>query len=183
MPGPGADTLASVAETLAGLSAAARAGSLDDTALLTSLAAAHQVAAELERSELALFEAARDSGATWTRIAAATGVRNRQTAQKRHGPPPSPPQIPDASPRPRHPRRKSAGERGCSSEEHASARWRERPVSGPPAAYARADSMLLEGMIRSASAAAGSDSTWAICGRIARASRRWPGIAAAWRRR
>ena len=38
MPGLGGDTLAGVAETLAGLSAAARAGSLDDTAALTALA-------------------------------------------------------------------------------------------------------------------------------------------------
>jgi hypothetical protein len=81
---PGGDTLASVTETLAGLSTAARAGSLDDTAALAALSAVRQVAAELERSELALIEAARDSGATWARIAAATGARNRQTAQKRH---------------------------------------------------------------------------------------------------
>jgi hypothetical protein len=81
---PGGDTLASVTETLAGLSTAARAGSLDDTAALAALSAVRQVAAEPERSELALIEAARDSGATWTRIAAATGARNRQTARKRH---------------------------------------------------------------------------------------------------
>ena len=80
----GGDGLASVAETLAGLTAAARAGGLDDTAALTALAAARRIAAELEDSELALIEAARDGGATWIRIAAALGVRNRQTAQKRH---------------------------------------------------------------------------------------------------
>jgi len=80
----GGDGLASVAETLAGLTAAARAGGLDDTAALTALAAARRIAAELEDSELALIEAARDGGATWTRIAAALGARNRQTAQKRH---------------------------------------------------------------------------------------------------
>lgn len=84
MPGPGGDTLASVAEMLAGLSAAARGGSLNDTAALAALSAARSAAAELERSELALIQAARDSGATWTRIAAAMGARNRQTAQKRH---------------------------------------------------------------------------------------------------
>ncbi len=107
MAGPGGDTLAGVAETLAGLSAAARGGSLDDTAALAALPAARSAAAELERSELALIEAARDGGATWTRIAAAMGARNRQTAQKRHAdlarrhprPPavdtPAPP-IPDA---------------------------------------------------------------------------------------
>ena len=107
MPGPGGDTLASVAETLEGLSAAARAGSPDDTAALAALSAARSVAAELERSELALIEAARGAGATWTRIAAAMGARNRQTAQKRHADlarrhprPPSvdtpAPQVPDA---------------------------------------------------------------------------------------
>ena len=80
----GGDGLASVAETLAGLTAAARAGGLDDTAALTALAAARRIAAELKDSELALIEAARDGGATWTRIAAALGARNRQTAQKRH---------------------------------------------------------------------------------------------------
>ena len=80
----GGDGLASVAETLAGLTAAARAGALDDTAALTALAAARRIAAELEDSEVALIEAARDGGATWTRIAAALGARNRQTAQKRH---------------------------------------------------------------------------------------------------
>jgi len=84
MPGPGSDALADVAQTLAGTAAAARAGSLDDTAALTALAATRQIAAELDRSELALIEAARDAGATWTRIAAAMGARNRQTAQKRH---------------------------------------------------------------------------------------------------
>ena len=83
-PGTGDDELASVAEALAGLTAAARAGGLDDTDALTALAAARRIAAELERSELALIEAARDGGATWTRIAAAMGARNRQTAQKRH---------------------------------------------------------------------------------------------------
>jgi hypothetical protein len=56
---------------------------------LAALTVARQIAAELERSELALIElalieAARDAGATWTRIAAAMGARNRQTAQKRH---------------------------------------------------------------------------------------------------
>jgi hypothetical protein len=44
----------SPAPTLAGLSAAARGGSLDDTA---ALAAARSAAAELERSELALIKA------------------------------------------------------------------------------------------------------------------------------
>jgi hypothetical protein len=82
-PGTGDDGLASVAETLAGLTAAARSG-LDDTAALSALAAARGLAAELELSELALIEAARDGGATWSRIATAMDARNRQTAQKRH---------------------------------------------------------------------------------------------------
>ena len=82
--GTGDDGLASVAETLAGLTAAARSGGLDDTAALSALAAARGLAAELERSELALIEAARDGGATWSRIATAMDARNRQTAQKRH---------------------------------------------------------------------------------------------------
>jgi len=83
-PGTGDDGLASVAETLAGLTAAARSGGLDDTAALSALAAARGLAAELERSELALIEAARDGGATWSRTATAMDARNRQTAQKRH---------------------------------------------------------------------------------------------------
>lgn len=105
-PRTGDDRLASVAEALAGLAAAARAGSLDDTAALTALAAARRITAELERSELALIEAARDGGATWTRIATALGARNRQTAQKRHADLarrcPRPPSVdtPAAQPRP-----------------------------------------------------------------------------------
>ena len=83
-PGTDDDGLASVAEALAGLTAAARSGGLDDTAALSALAAARGLAAELERSELALIEAARDGGPTWSRIATAMDARNRQTAQKRH---------------------------------------------------------------------------------------------------
>lgn len=79
-----ADPLAGAAETMVSLSGAARRGSLDTVAALTSLTAARRLAAELERSELALIEAARDGGATWSQIAAAMGTRNRQTAQKRH---------------------------------------------------------------------------------------------------
>jgi hypothetical protein len=84
MPAESSDGLADVAEPLAGLTAAARAGDLDDTAALTALTAARRIAAELEHSELALIEAARAGGANWTRIAAALGASNRQTAQKRH---------------------------------------------------------------------------------------------------
>src|SRR6266852_2072811 len=79
-----ADPLAVVLETLASLTAAARSGSLDTAAALASLTAARRLAAELDRGELALIEAARDSGATWSQVATAMGARNRQTAQKRH---------------------------------------------------------------------------------------------------
>jgi hypothetical protein len=82
-PRTGDDVLASVTETLARLTAAARGGGLDDTAALSALAAARLLAAELEPSELALIETARDGGATWSRIAVAMGARNRLTAQKR----------------------------------------------------------------------------------------------------
>jgi hypothetical protein len=103
MPGPDSDTLAGVAEALAGAAAAARAGSLNYTAALTALTATRQIVAELERSELALIEAARDAGATWTRIAAAMGARNRQTAQKRHADlarrRPRPPSVDTPAPR------------------------------------------------------------------------------------
>jgi hypothetical protein len=60
------------------------AGGLDSASALASLADARRLAAELERSELALIEAARDAGATWSLISAAMGARNRQTTQKRH---------------------------------------------------------------------------------------------------
>jgi len=79
-----ADLLAGTRETLAGLIGAARRGGLDTAAALASLTAARRLAAELELGELALIEAARDSGATWSQVAAAMGARNRQTAQKRH---------------------------------------------------------------------------------------------------
>lgn len=84
MPGTGDDSLAGIAEELERLTSAARGGSLDGATALTALAAARCIAAELDRSELALIEAARDDGATWSRIAAAMRARNRQTAQKRH---------------------------------------------------------------------------------------------------
>ncbi len=79
-----ADPLAGTTETLASLTGAARRGGLDAPAALTALTAARHLAAELERSELALIEAARATDATWSQIAAAMGTRNRQTAQKRH---------------------------------------------------------------------------------------------------
>jgi hypothetical protein len=108
-PRTGDDGLASVTETLARLTAAARGGGPGDTAALSALAAARRLAAELERSELALIEAARDGGATWSRIAVAMGARNRQTAQKRHADLarrcPSPPSVdtPATQPRPQAP--------------------------------------------------------------------------------
>ena len=51
MPVEGDDGLASVAEMLAGLTAAARAGGLDDTAALTALAAARRIAPGLRRTQ------------------------------------------------------------------------------------------------------------------------------------
>jgi len=77
---PGTGELAQAAEALAELTPAALGG----TAALASLGAVRRLAAELERGELALIEAARDNGATWSQISAALGTRNRQTAQKRH---------------------------------------------------------------------------------------------------
>ena len=106
-PGTGGDGLTSVAETLAGLTAAARDGGLDDTAALTAIAAARRLAAELERSELALIEAARDAGATWSRIAAAMGAG---TGRPRRGATP----ISPAAARVHHlwiPRRRNLGHR------------------------------------------------------------------------
>jgi hypothetical protein len=79
-----AAALTAAAEAVAGLTAAARDGGLDDATVLASLTVARRLAAELERSELALIEAARDGGATWSQIATAIGARGRQTAQKRH---------------------------------------------------------------------------------------------------
>jgi hypothetical protein len=76
--------ISSATAMIAALAAAALAGSLDGAAALASITAARRLAAELERGELALIDAARDGGATWSRIAAAMGTRNRQTAQKRH---------------------------------------------------------------------------------------------------
>jgi hypothetical protein len=77
MPGTGDDSLAGVAGELARLTAGACGGSPDGAAALTALAAVRRIAAELtalaavrriaaelDRSELALIEAARDGGAT-----------------------------------------------------------------------------------------------------------------------
>jgi len=86
-PGLGSVWFARMAsyDALAVASAVGRAvPRMDDTAALSALAAARGLAAELERSELALIEAARDGGPTWSRIATAMDARNRQTAQKRH---------------------------------------------------------------------------------------------------
>ncbi len=80
---PGTGELAQAAEALAGLTPAALS-SIGGTAALASLGAVRRLAAELERGELALIEAARGNGATWSQISGALGTRNRQTAQKRH---------------------------------------------------------------------------------------------------
>lgn len=79
-----ASPLARAVETMASLSGAASRADLDTAAALTSLTAARRLAADLEHAELALIEAARHGGATWSQIAAAIGASNRQTAQKRH---------------------------------------------------------------------------------------------------
>jgi hypothetical protein len=71
-------------QSLAGLIGAAQDDGRAPAAALASLTGVRGLAAELERSELALIEAARDSGATWSQIAAAIGASRRQTAQKRH---------------------------------------------------------------------------------------------------
>ena len=73
-------------EALAGLLSAARGSSPPDTATaLAALSAARRLAGDLERGELALIEAARSGGASWSQISAAVlGARNQQTAQKRH---------------------------------------------------------------------------------------------------
>ncbi len=94
-------------EALAGLLSAARGSSPPDAATaLAMLSAARRLAGDLERGELALIEAARSGGASWSRISAALGARNRQTAQKRHAdlarrrPRPPSVDIPQAQPAP-----------------------------------------------------------------------------------
>lgn len=156
MPGPGGDTLASVAETLAGVSAAARAGSLNDTAALAALSAARSAAAELERSELAHRGGPgqrRDLDPHRSRDGRSQPA-DRPEASRGPRPPPlastggghSSATDPGCQPRPRHPGGKSAGERGCSSEEHdpAAARpcERERPR---PAVPKITDAIIAEG--------------------------------------
>jgi hypothetical protein len=92
-------------EALAGiLSAAGGSGTPGAPEALASLSTARRLASELELGELALIEAARDGGATWSQISAALGTRNRQTAQKRHADlsrrhprPPAVDRPPDAS--------------------------------------------------------------------------------------
>jgi hypothetical protein len=76
----GTGPLAAAAEALAGLDCA----SLDAPATLAALTAVRRLAADAERAELALSQAARGGGATWSQIAAAMGARGRQGAQKRH---------------------------------------------------------------------------------------------------
>jgi len=95
---------------VAGLVGAARPdGMADATTALASLAATRRLAAGLERGELALIEAARSGGATWSQISAALGTCNRQTTQKRHAdlarrcPRPPSVDIPEAQPGPGQP--------------------------------------------------------------------------------
>jgi hypothetical protein len=78
------DPLVGAAADLDTLNDAARDGTLDAAAAVSALAAVRRLAADLERAELALSEAARSGGATWAQIAAAMGARGRQGAQKRH---------------------------------------------------------------------------------------------------
>ena len=95
--------------------------------------------------ELALIEAARDAGATWTRIAAALGARNRQTAQKRHAdlarrclrqPSVDTPTVhPGHGPGGTSQRRRWW--RGCSSESMRPSAVSGRRRSAPPAALPR----------------------------------------------
>lgn len=98
---------ADAGKALAGFLSAARGSSPPDAATaLAALSAARRLAADLERGELALIEAARSGGASWSQVSAALGARNRQTAQKRHAdlarrrPRPPSADIPQAQPSP-----------------------------------------------------------------------------------
>jgi hypothetical protein len=59
------ESLTGAMEALARLTATARGGGLTQAATLASLSSARRLAAQLERGELALIEAARGGGATW----------------------------------------------------------------------------------------------------------------------
>jgi hypothetical protein len=76
-----AGSLAAAMQSLAGLIGAAQDDGRTPAAALASLTGVRGLASELERSELALIEAARGSGATWSQIAVAMGASRRQTAQ------------------------------------------------------------------------------------------------------
>jgi hypothetical protein len=106
-----AGLIASAAAALASISSTAREGGTDTATALAAITAARELAAELEHGELALIEAARGSGATWSQIAAAMGARNRQTAQKRHADLarrcPRPPSV--DTPPPPEPRQRETG--------------------------------------------------------------------------
>ncbi len=150
---PGTGELTQAAEALARLAPAAL-GSIGSTAALASLSAVRRLAAELERGELALIEAARGDGATSYQISAALGTRNRQTAQKRHAdlarrcPRPPSVDIPQAQPAPgprsaarapgsrRRDRQKARmlPRATGSSPGSCSSRWSPRPVPPAPAA-------------------------------------------------
>jgi len=76
-----AGPLVAAMETVAELIGACKDGGPDTAAALASLTGVRGLAAELERGELALIDAARDGGATWSQIAAAAmGASRRQTA-------------------------------------------------------------------------------------------------------
>jgi len=107
------------AEILAGIIRAARGTAVPGATEALASLSGRRLAAELERGELALIEAARDDGAIWSQISAALGTRNRQTAQKRHAdlgrrcPRPASLDIPEEHPAPGLP---ASGPRSRQSE-------------------------------------------------------------------
>jgi len=109
-------------ETLACLLGAARGSAPRDPAsALAALSAARRLAPDLERGELALVNAARDDGATWSQISAALSTPNRQTAQKRHAdlarrcPRPPSADAPQAPPAPGIPALRQGGRQPAAS--------------------------------------------------------------------
>jgi len=143
---------ATAEEALAGVLRAARGSSPPDApAALAAPSAVRRLAADLERGELALIEAARSGGASWSQVSAALGARNRQTAQKRHADLarryPRPPSVdaPETQPAPGPPppsrapgSRRRARQKARtlprvpgSSPGNCSSRWRLRPALVP----------------------------------------------------
>jgi hypothetical protein len=128
--------LTAVAEAVASLAAGARAGEMDGGAALAAFTAVRALSAEMERCELALMDALRDSGVPWGQVAAAMGAARRQTAQKRHAdlaarhPVPAG-GAPAAPPSPDLPGDGDAGESPRpQTDEEWSASMRHRPVPG-----------------------------------------------------